>query len=247
MVKNAVIIPTGAKGGFYPKQLPAPQWIVDAWISGAAGLQGLHRLPAGRHNLAVGTDGSRLLSAPRAFQHATLTTTTWSLQRIRAPSILRHHAISLERGFWLGDAFASAAPSATTTRLWASPHAVPESLSVTSLSSAICSDRRVLQLATCPVTCSVTVCSAQGNPPGRSIDHHDIFLVEPERRCPSMSSACTTCPVPHRDYNRDLISAGGGETRGLKSIEITPRCARFLDPGRVRPETGTDRADFPQS
>ena len=25
MVKNAVIIPTGAKGGFYPKQLPDPR------------------------------------------------------------------------------------------------------------------------------------------------------------------------------------------------------------------------------
>ena len=33
MVKNAVIIPTGAKGGFYPKQLPDPAVDRDAWIT----------------------------------------------------------------------------------------------------------------------------------------------------------------------------------------------------------------------
>src|SRR3546814_9720392 len=32
-VKNAVIVPTGAKGGFYPKQLPNPQVDRDAWRS----------------------------------------------------------------------------------------------------------------------------------------------------------------------------------------------------------------------
>ncbi|MFX5710081.1 NAD-glutamate dehydrogenase domain-containing protein, partial [Acinetobacter baumannii] len=31
-VKNAVIVPTGAKGGFYPKQLP-PASNRDAWLA----------------------------------------------------------------------------------------------------------------------------------------------------------------------------------------------------------------------
>ena len=32
-VKNAVIVPTGAKGGFYPKQLPDPSQDRDAWLA----------------------------------------------------------------------------------------------------------------------------------------------------------------------------------------------------------------------
>ena len=32
-VKNAVIVPTGAKGGFYPKQLPNPQADREAWLA----------------------------------------------------------------------------------------------------------------------------------------------------------------------------------------------------------------------
>ena len=33
LVKNAVIVPTGAKGGFYPKQLPSPAVDRDAWLA----------------------------------------------------------------------------------------------------------------------------------------------------------------------------------------------------------------------
>ena len=32
LVKNAVIVPTGAKGGFYPKQLP-PMSSRDSWLA----------------------------------------------------------------------------------------------------------------------------------------------------------------------------------------------------------------------
>src|SRR3546814_7991663 len=32
-VKNAVIVPTGAKGGFYPKALPDPALDRDAWFA----------------------------------------------------------------------------------------------------------------------------------------------------------------------------------------------------------------------
>jgi glutamate dehydrogenase len=32
-VKNAVIVPAGAKGGFYPKQLPDPSRDRDGWLT----------------------------------------------------------------------------------------------------------------------------------------------------------------------------------------------------------------------
>ncbi|WP_375401855.1 NAD-glutamate dehydrogenase domain-containing protein [uncultured Sphingomonas sp.] len=104
-VKNAVIVPTGAKGGFYPKQLP-PISNRDAW-------------------LAEGTESYRI------FIRALLSITDNIVgEEIVHPGGVRVHdgedpyfvvaadkgtatfsdvanAIALERGFWLGDAFAS--------------------------------------------------------------------------------------------------------------------------------------------
>ncbi len=104
-VKNAVIVPTGAKGGFYPKQLP-PVSSRDAW-------------------LAEGTESYRV------FIRALLSVTDDIVgEEVVHPAGVRVHdgedpyfvvaadkgtatfsdvanAIALERGFWLGDAFAS--------------------------------------------------------------------------------------------------------------------------------------------
>ncbi|MDO9488265.1 MAG: NAD-glutamate dehydrogenase, partial [Sphingomonadaceae bacterium] len=105
MVKNAVIVPTGAKGGFYPKQLPSPA-DRDAW-------------------LAEGTESYRV------FIRALLSITDNLKDGAVAPPafVVRHdaddpylvvaadkgtatfsdiaNAISEDQGFWLGDAFAS--------------------------------------------------------------------------------------------------------------------------------------------
>ena len=66
MVKNAVIIPTGAKGGFYPKQLPDPAVDRDAWIT--EGRESykvfIGSLLDVTDNLAVGTDGSETVVRP---------------------------------------------------------------------------------------------------------------------------------------------------------------------------------------
>jgi glutamate dehydrogenase len=104
-VKNAVIVPTGAKGGFYPKLLPDPT-NRDAWI-------------------AEGTESYRIFIR-------TLLSITDNLvdQKVVHPADVVCHdgddpyfvvaadkgtasfsdvanAIAIERGFWLGDAFAS--------------------------------------------------------------------------------------------------------------------------------------------
>ena len=44
LVKNAVIVPTGAKGGFYPKQLPNPRSTAMAGCRGYRELPHLHSL-----------------------------------------------------------------------------------------------------------------------------------------------------------------------------------------------------------
>ena len=105
MVKNAVIVPTGAKGGFYPKHLPSPS-NRDAW-------------------LAEGTESYRI------FIRALLSVTDNIVEDkvVHPDDVVIHdgedpyfvvaadkgtasfsdvaNAIALERGFWLGDAFAS--------------------------------------------------------------------------------------------------------------------------------------------
>ncbi len=106
LVKNAVIVATGAKGGFYPKQLPNAATQRDAW-------------------LAEGTETYRI------FIRSLLSVTDNIIEdKVVHPSDVVVHdgedpyfvvaadkgtatfsdianAIALERGFWLGDAFAS--------------------------------------------------------------------------------------------------------------------------------------------
>ncbi|MGX7896312.1 NAD-glutamate dehydrogenase domain-containing protein [Tsuneonella sp. HG222] len=105
-VKNAVIVPTGAKGGFYPKQLPDPAVDRDAWFAeGKASYQLFIRtLLSVTDNL----DGDRVVHPecvlpndgedPYFVVAADKGTATFSDVA---------NAIAEEKGFWLGDAFAS--------------------------------------------------------------------------------------------------------------------------------------------
>ena len=105
-VKNAVIVPTGAKGGFYPKRLPDPRADRDAWL--AEGTESykifIRTLLSITDNLVKGKvvhptdvvihDGDD----PYFVVAADKGTATFSDTA---------NAIAIERGFWLGDAFAS--------------------------------------------------------------------------------------------------------------------------------------------
>ena len=106
LVKNAVIVPTGAKGGFYPKQLPSAALDRDAWLAeGTASYQIFIRA------LLSVTDNivdDKIIHPPKVVRHdsddpyfvvaADKGTATFS-------DIA--NGIALDRQFWLGDAFAS--------------------------------------------------------------------------------------------------------------------------------------------
>jgi len=105
-VKNAVIVPTGAKGGFYPKKLPDMRVDRDAWF-------------------AEGTESYRLFIRTLL----SITDNIVNDKVVHPDSVVIHdgddpyfvvaadkgtatfsdtaNAIALERNFWLGDAFAS--------------------------------------------------------------------------------------------------------------------------------------------
>lgn len=112
-VKNAVIVPTGAKGGFFPKRLPDPAEDRPAWL--AEGQESYRTFIRGlldvTDNLVPDPDGEthgRVVAPPRVVRHdgddyylvVAADKGTAAFSDIA-------NALSAEYGFWLGDAFAS--------------------------------------------------------------------------------------------------------------------------------------------
>ncbi|WP_284990437.1 NAD-glutamate dehydrogenase [Arthrobacter sp. efr-133-TYG-120] len=105
-VKNAVIVPTGAKGGFYPKQLPDPAEDRAAWL--AEGQESYRIFVRGLLDITDNLVAERVVPPARVVRHdgddyylvvaADKGTATFS-------DIAND--LASEYGFWLGDAFAS--------------------------------------------------------------------------------------------------------------------------------------------
>jgi glutamate dehydrogenase len=105
VVKNAVIVPTGAKGGFYPKQLP-PITNREAWLT-----EGTESYRIFIRSLLSVTDNFvegkvvhphsvRVLDGDDPYFVVAADKGTATFSDVA-------NAIAVERGFWLGDAFAS--------------------------------------------------------------------------------------------------------------------------------------------
>jgi glutamate dehydrogenase len=105
-VKNAVIVPTGAKGGFYPKQLPSPATDRDAWF--AEGTESyrifIRTLLSITDNIVankvVHPEGVTILDGEDPYFVVAADKGTATFSDVA-------NAIAIERNFWLGDAFAS--------------------------------------------------------------------------------------------------------------------------------------------
>jgi glutamate dehydrogenase len=105
-VKNAVIVPTGAKGGFYPKRLPDPRTDRDGWL--AEGTESyrifIRTLLSITDNLVdnavVHPDNVVIRDGDDPYFVVAADKGTATFSDVA-------NAIALERGFWLGDAFAS--------------------------------------------------------------------------------------------------------------------------------------------
>ncbi|WP_271079183.1 NAD-glutamate dehydrogenase [Aurantiacibacter sp. MUD61] len=105
-VKNAVIVPTGAKGGFYPKQLPSPAVDRDAWF--AEGKESYKLFIRTLLSITDNYAGDKVVHPQDVVIHdgedpyfvvaADKGTATFSDTA---------NAIAMERDYWLGDAFAS--------------------------------------------------------------------------------------------------------------------------------------------
>lgn len=118
-VKNAVIVPTGAKGGFYPKQLPDPAedraaWLAEGQESYRIFIRGLLDIT---DNLVAGSDGGangRVVSPARVVPPARVVRhdgddyyLVVAADKGTATFSDIANALAADYGFWLGDAFAS--------------------------------------------------------------------------------------------------------------------------------------------
>ena len=242
MVKNAVIIPTGAKGGFYPKQLPDPAVDRDAWITeGRESYKVFIRsLLDVTDNLEVGTDGSETVVRPEGVIARDENDYYLVVAADKGTAAFSDtaNAISLERGFWLGDAFASGGSVGYDHK----------AMGITARGAWESVKRHFAELGHNAQTeefTAVGIGDMSGDVFGNGLlrskatrlvaafDHRDIFLDPNPDAAVSFEERQRLYNLPRsswQDYNRELISAGGGVySRGLKSIEITPEVREVLD------------------
>jgi len=245
-VKNAVIVPAGAKGGFYPKQLPDPRADRDGWLAeGKAAYQVFIRsLLSLVDNIVedniVHPAGIVIRDAddPYFVVAADKGTATYSDTA---------NALAQEAGFWLDDAFASGgskgydhkAMGITARGAWLSVQRHFRELGVNVQTDAV----RV-------VGCGDMSGDVFGNGMLRSqsirliaaFDHRHVFLDPEPDAAKSWEERQRLFNLPRSswdDYDKTLISAGGGVfPRTLKEIPLSPqvRAALGIEAETLDPE-----------
>jgi glutamate dehydrogenase len=241
MVKNTVIVPTGAKGGFVAKRLPDPG-DRDAWL--AEGIACYRIFIAClldlTDNYVTGPDGAQqVVSPPRTRRYDTDDPyLVVAADKGTATFSDIANSIAIDYGFWLGDAFASGgsvgydhkAMGITARGAWES----------------VKYHFRELGLDTQTEDFTVVgVGDMSGDVFGNGMllsehirlvaafDHRHIFLDPDPDPAVSFAQRRRLFDLPRSswaDYERDKLSAGGGVfARTLKSIPISEQVAAALE------------------
>jgi glutamate dehydrogenase len=246
LVKNAVIVPTGAKGGFYPKQLP-PAANRDAWI--AEGTESykvfIRSLLSVTDNLAntkvVHPDSVVIHDGEDPYFVVAADKGTATFSDIA-------NAIALDRNFWLGDAFASGGSNGYDHK----------AMGITAKGAWISVQRHFLELGVDVQSDPITVAGCgdmSGDVFGNGMllskairliaafDHRHIFIDPDPDAAKSWAERKRLFELPRSswdDYDRKLLSKGGGIfPRTQKSIDLSAeaRKALGLDVKSVDPAT----------
>ena len=229
LVKNAVIVPTGAKGGFYPKQLPPASnrnsWLAEGTETYRVFIRSLLSITDNLVNDAVvhpegvvihdGDDPYFVVAADKG-------TATFS-------DIA--NAIALERDFWLGDAFASGGSNGYDHK----------AMGITAKGAWMSVQRHFLEMGIDVQTDPITVAGCgdmsgdvfgNGMLLSKSIrliaafDHRHIFIdpdPDPERSWCERKRLFDRPRSSWDDYDRSVLSKGGGiYPRTQKSIALSP-------------------------
>ena len=235
-VKNAVIVPTGAKGGFYPKQLPNPALDRDGWLTEGKDSYKLfiRTLLSITDNIVEGTvvhpakvvirDGED----PYFVVAADKGTATFSDTA---------NAIAAEHDFWLDDAFASGGSKGYDHK----------AMGITAKGAWLSVQRHFRELGTDVQTDPVRVAGCgdmSGDVFGNGMllsqsiklvaafDHRHIFLDPDPDTAKSWKERARMFALPRSswdDYDKQLISPGGGIfARSLKEIPLSKQVRAVL-------------------
>ena len=229
-VKNAVIVPVGAKGGFVPKFLPPPAQR-DAWM--AEGIASYKIFINALLDLTDNLEGTTLVPPPDTVRHdgddpylvvaADKGTATFS-------DIA--NGLSQEHHHWLGDAFASGGSVGYDHK----------KMGITARGAWEAVKRHFREMDKDIQTQPFTVAGVgdmSGDVFGNGMllspeirlvaafDHRDIFLDPNPDPAKSLAERARMFNLPRsswQDYDRGLISEGGGIfPRGAKEIVLSPQ------------------------
>ena len=246
-VKNAVIVPTGAKGGFYPKRLPDPAADREGWLAeGKASYQVFVRaLLSLTDNLIEGKvvhpEGMivRDKGDPYFVVAADKGTATFSDTA---------NALADEVDFWLDDAFASGGSKGYDHK----------AMGITARGAWLSVQRHFLELGVDVQADPVRVAGCgdmSGDVFGNGMllskamklvaafDHRHVFLDPDPDPAKSWAERARLFALPRSswaDYDARLISKGGGIfPRSQKEIPLSPevRNALGIDAASVNPDT----------
>jgi len=228
LVKNAVIVPTGAKGGFYPKHLPSPA-NREAWL--AEGTEAyrifIRTLLSITDNLVddkvVHPDSVVIRDGDDPYFVVAADKGTATFSDVA-------NAIALERNFWLGDAFASGGSNGYDHK----------AMGITARGGWISVQRHFLEMGIDVQTDPVLVVGCgdmSGDVFGNGMllskaiqlvaafDHRHIFIDPDPDPATSWAERKRLFDLPRSswdDYDRDKLSKGGGIfPRTQKSIELS--------------------------
>ncbi|QPQ56345.1 NAD-glutamate dehydrogenase [Allosphingosinicella flava] len=235
VVKNAVIVPTGAKGGFYPKQLP-PVSDRDAWF--AEGTESyrifIRSLLSVTDNIVEGKvvhpEGVTIRDDDDPYFVVAADKGTATFSDVA-------NAISAAHHFWLGDAFASGGSQGYDHK----------AMGITAKGAWVSVQRHFAEMGVDVQTQSINVVGCgdmSGDVFGNGMllskaiklvaafDHRHIFLDPDPDPAKSWDERARMFQLPRsswEDYDKALISKGGGVfARTLKSIPLTPEVKAAL-------------------
>ncbi|MGI8706469.1 MAG: NAD-glutamate dehydrogenase [Sphingomicrobium sp.] len=246
LVKNSVIVPTGAKGGFYAKMLPPPAdrdlWLAEGTASYSIFIRALLSITDNIvDDKVVHPDQVVIRDGEDPYFVVAADKGTSSFSDIA-------NGLALERGFWLGDAFASGGSNGYDHK----------AMGITARGAWISVQRHFLEMGTDVQTDPITVAGVgdmSGDVFGNGMllskairlvaafDHRHIFIDPDPDPQASWVERKRLFKLPRStwdDYDRSKISAGGGVfPRTQKSIELSKqaRAALGIDGATADPAT----------
>ncbi|WP_019435196.1 NAD-glutamate dehydrogenase [Streptomyces sp. AA0539] len=242
-VKNTVIVPVGAKGGFVGKQLPSPAEDRDAWL--AEGIACYKTFISGLLDITDNLVDGRVTPPRDVVRHdGDDTYLVVAADKGTATFSDIANEVAQSYGFWLGDAFASGGSAGYDHK----------GMGITARGAWESVKRHFRQLGHDTQRQDFTVAGIgdmSGDVFGNGMllsrhirlvaafDHRHIFLDPDPDAATGYAERQRLFDLPRSswaDYNTELLSKGGGiHARSAKSIAITPqvRAALGISPGIV--------------